>query len=207
MLLVIPAVVVGANLWVFSSARPYMYADSGKLPARPIAIVPGNQVDNGVPSMGLRQRLAAALSLYKAGKVRAILVSGKRRDASYDEATVMFRWLVDNGVRQADIAVDPAGYRTLDTMQRAVRVFGVKEAIVCSQGVHLARAVFLARRAGIDAVGFITDPPRSVHVMAIPHETLGSALAALDTVLGRGPRVLGPPQPMAELGTAIALNP
>lgn len=119
----------------------------------------------------------------------------------------MFRWLVDNGVRKADIAVDPAGYRTLDTMQRAVRVFGVKEAIVCSQGVHLARAVFLARSAGIDAVGFIADPRRSVHVMAVPHETLGSALAVLDVVVGRGPRVRGPLQPMAELGTTIALNP
>jgi SanA protein len=206
-LLVIPTVVVGANLWVFSSANPYMYADGGKLPARSIAIVPGTKVEGGIPSVGLRQRLAAALSLYKTGKVRAILVSGNRRDARYDEATAMFRWLVDNGVREADIAVDPAGYRTLDTMQRAVRVFGVKEAIVCSQGVHLARAVFLARRAGIDAVGFVTDPRRSAHVMAVPHETLGSALAVLDTALGRGARVLGPPQPMAELGTTVALNP
>ena len=159
---------VGANLWVFFSAQPHMYVDEGKLPARPIAIVPGTMIQGGIPSAGLRQRLVAALSLYKGGKVRAILVSGKRRDADYDEAAVMFRWLVDNGVPEADIAVDPAGYRTLDTMQRAVRVFGVKEAIICSQGVNLARAVFLARRAGIDAVGLVADPRRPHHAMAVP---------------------------------------
>lgn len=206
--LLLPAAVVGANLWVFGSARPHMYTDSRRLPARPIAIVPGTRVENGVPSVGLRQRLAAALALYKTGRVRAILVSGNRRDDRYDEATAMFNWLVANGARPADVVADPAGYRTLDTMQRAARIYDVKEAIICSQGVHLARAVFLARQAGIDAVGLVTDPKRSLHAMAVPHETMGSALAVLDTLRGRGPRVLGPASPIdGDTRTTAALRP
>ena len=41
-------------------------------------------------------------------------------------------------------------------MERAVRLFQVREAVVCTQAFHLPRAVFLARRAGIDAVGLRT---------------------------------------------------
>jgi SanA protein len=38
-------------------------------------------------------------------------------------------------------------------MARAAEIYRVRSAIVCTQAYHLPRAVFLARRAGIDAVG------------------------------------------------------
>ena len=42
-------------------------------------------------------------------------------------------------------------------MVRAREVFDLKEATVCTQLFHLPRAVFLARRVGIDAVGLAAD--------------------------------------------------
>jgi SanA protein len=195
LLLLGPTLIVAANLWVFRSARPHMYVDGARVPARGVAIVPGTAIRDGEPGAVLRHRLAGALELYKTGKVKVILVSGNRRDDRYDEAAAMTGWLRRHGVPRADIVEDPAGFRTLDTMQRAALVFGVKEAIVCSQGIHLARAVFLARQSGINAVGLAVDPPRrrGVRMMAMPRETLGSVLAIVDTVLGRRARVLGPP--------------
>jgi SanA protein len=79
-------------------------------------------------------------------------------------------------------------------MQRAARVFGVRDAIVCTQDFHLPRALYLARHAGIDAVGFVADrqpypQARADHT----REVLATALALVDVVLGRGPRYLGPP--------------
>jgi SanA protein len=192
----VPVLVIGANLWIASSARPYLYTAAHELPAKPVVIVPGTLVEHGIPHKVLVERLAAALTLYKAGKAGRILVSGNRRDAHYDEVAVMHRWLTRRGVPEADILDDPAGYRTLDTMQRAARVFGVTSAIVCSQGANLPRAVYLARHAGIDAVGLVVDPKRRKHVLSIPHETMGSALAMVDTAIGRRARVLTAPQDM-----------
>ncbi|MEA2697045.1 MAG: SanA protein [Myxococcales bacterium] len=192
-----PAVVVLANLVVFRQAKPFIYQSVDAVPARAITIVPGNMVINGVPVDMLAQRLNAALMLYRMGKTQVILVSGNRQaEDGYDEVAAMHRWLVQRGVSDAAIVDDPAGFRTLDTMERAARIFKVKSAIVCSQGVHLPRSVYLARHAGIDAVGLVTNPGQPAHMLYMPHETLGSAVAFVETSLGRGPEVLGPAQPI-----------
>jgi len=192
-----PAVEVITNVMVFWQATPFIYQTFDAVPARAITIVPGNTVTNGVPEGPLAQRLNAALTLYRMGKTQIILVSGNRQEKNgYDEVTAMHRWLVQRGVSDAAIVDDPAGFRTLDTMERAARIFKVKSAIVCSQGVHPPRSVFLARHAGIDAVGLVTNPGQVSHVLSTPHETLGSAVAFVETSVGRGPEVLGPAQPI-----------
>jgi len=39
------------------------------------------------------------------------------------------------------------------------RAAGVRDAVICTQRFHLHRSVFLARQAGIDAVGVVADRP------------------------------------------------
>jgi SanA protein len=198
--LAVPVVLIGgSNLWIRVAARPHLHAELDALPTRTAAIVLGAAVyGDGTPSAILEDRLHAALTLYRAGKVRRILVSGDHGQRHYDEVGAMHRWLLAHGVPSEDVFLDHAGFRTLDTMERAARVFQVKDAIVCTQAFHLPRAVFLARRAGIDAVGFEAD--RRTYPGA-PHdrrrETLAVALAFVDSyVLRRGPRVLGPSHPI-----------
>lgn len=195
LLLATPPVVILTNVLVYRQAAPFIYKSIAEVPARAITIVPGTTVQHGVPAKTLTERLQSALGLYRAGKTQTILVSGKR-DERYDEPSAMRAWLIGHGVRASDVVEDPAGYRTLDTMQRAARVFKVKSAIVCSQGVHLPRTVFLARHAGIDAVGLVSNPRDPAHILYAPHETLGSAVAFVETTVGRGPSVLGPAQPI-----------
>lgn len=195
LLLATPAVVVLSNLWVYRQAAPFVYQGIDQIPNRAITIVPGTTVKDGVPCRTLTERLTDALMLYRAGKTQVILVSGNREN-DYDEAGAMHRWLVRHGVSDAAIVDDPAGFRTLDTMERAARIFKVKSAIICSQGVHLPRAIFLARHAGIDAVGLVSNPGKPAHMLYAPHETLGSAVAFVEASLGRGPTVLGPAQPI-----------
>jgi SanA protein len=196
LLLLVPPAVVAANLHVFRGAAPFIYDSVDKVPARAVAIVPGNTAKNGIPGRTLAERLTAALMLYRAGKTPIILVSGSHFD-NYDETAAMHRWLLQHGVSEGAIVDDAEGFRTLDTMERAARIFKVKGAIICSQGVHLPRAVFLARHAGIDAVGLVSNPRGLAHVLYSPHETMASALALVETTLGRGPAVLGPAQPIA----------
>jgi SanA protein len=189
---------VGLSQWRVGRERALVYRVLADVPARAVAIVPGAQVwPAGEPSTILRDRLQAALELYRAGKVQRILVSGDHARVAYDEVNVMRRWLVDHGVPDEAIFMDHAGLRTNDTMQRAARVFGVSGAIVCTQDFHLPRSLYLARHAGIDAVGFVAD--RQVYPQAgadHAREVLATALAFVDVVLGRGPRYLGPKVPI-----------
>jgi SanA protein len=163
-----------------------------------VAIVPGASVHrDGTPSQQLEDRLAAALMLMRAGRVQRIIVSGARNGA-YDEAGPMRRWLVQRGVRGSLVTEDHAGFRTLDTMERAARVYGVRDTIVCTQAFHLPRAVFLARRAGIAAFGMAPDRhPTSGSFNETVRESLADLVAVVDSyILHRQPRDLGPAMPL-----------
>jgi SanA protein len=185
--------IVVANV-VVARERDRVYRGVDRVPARAVAIVPGARVwADGRPSLVLEDRLQAALELHQAGKVGRILVSGDHARAGYDEVNAMRGWLVDRGVPSADVFMDHAGLRTLDTMQRAARVFGVRDAIVCTQDFHVARALYLARDAGIDAVGLVAD--RHVYPQAgrdRVREALATTLSVLEVAVGREPRFLGP---------------
>ncbi len=146
------------NWWIVRQANPHCYEQIGSLPPRQAAIVLGARVySDGRPSPILEDRLATALALYRAGKAESILVSGDSGAVEYDESKAMRQWLLDRDVADEHIVTDRAGYRTLDTMQRAARIFHVRSSIVCTQRFHLHRAVFLARQAGMDAVGLCAD--------------------------------------------------
>lgn len=185
------------------AARGAMVRCANDAPKRPIAIVLGARAyaDGSVSSI-LEDRLAAALDLYNHGRVRRILASGDHGTRGYDEVEAMRRWLEDRGVPPKDLYLDHAGFRTLDTMQRAAKVFGVQSAIVCTQRFHLPRALFLARRAGIDAVGLVAD--RRVYKgrrWNTVRESVASAAAVVDTyILHTKPRFLGPGIPITDDG-------
>lgn len=168
----------------------YTYNAIDEVPFREVAVVPGVRAIDGRPVPKLAERLQVALALYRAHKVRAVLVSGIESLTSGDEVTVMRRWLEGHGVVPADIVSDPVGYRTLDTMQRAVSVLHIDSAIICTQGMYMSRALFLARGAGIDAVGLIAPTKSPRRELGMRTEALKTALAFVDTyVLHRGPLV------------------
>lgn len=50
--------------------------------------------------------------------------------------------------------MDYAGFRTLDSVVRAKEIFGLTELIFISQKFHNERAIYLANKNGIDAIGF-----------------------------------------------------
>jgi SanA protein len=180
-----------STFWVNWSTRTLRYTGIDQVPARDVAIVPGVGTGSNRMPRHLEERLAPALGLYRAHKVRAILVSGIGVPPKRDEVTSMVRWLRTRGVPPQDIISDPAGFRTLDTMQRAAHLLNVNSAVVCTQGVFIARALFLARAAGIDAVGLEAPSPIGGSGPIFRSEAAKSGLAMLDTyVTGRQPKYL-----------------
>ncbi|GAA2336728.1 SanA/YdcF family protein [Dactylosporangium salmoneum] len=184
----------GCMQWLRLEARGHVFG-VGEVPAAPVALVLGAQVyADGSPSPFLAARLEIARELYAAGKVRAILVSGDHGRWEYDEPTAMLRWLVEHDVPAAKVVRDYAGFDTYDSCARAVRVFGVRRAIVVTQEYHVRRAVALCRRVGLDAdgVGDTTAARfREPWVTGAVREYGAADKAAYDVLSGRDPVFLG----------------
>lgn len=148
-----------ANAYLLGSTRAAIVDDVAGAPSRPFVIVLGNRVfPGGVPCWELAERLATGRALYRAGRAGKVIVSGLVRGDGYDEPQAMAAWLVARGVPRADVVIDGGGYRTAATMADAAKL-GVRGALIATQAYHLPRALYLARLAGVDAVGVPARSP------------------------------------------------
>lgn len=144
----------GANLVVVWRARAGVAGRAAELRPAQVAIVPGSLVrSDGSLGAVVEERVATAVELYGAGLVKKILMSGDNGTADYDEPGAMRDAAVAAGVPAEDVFTDYAGFNTWHTMSRAVDIFQVRSAIVVSQAPYLARAVDLARAAGLEVQG------------------------------------------------------
>lgn len=169
-------------------------------PIADCALVLGAGVwEDGKPSDVLRDRLDEALEVWRAGRVKKILVSGDHHTAGYDEPNAMRRYLEARGVPSAAVFMDHAGLDTYSSAWRARNVFGAKRVVVITQEFHLARAVWLARALGLEAEGSAAD--RRLYRGAVwlhAREVASRAKAVLDVAVRRTPRH-GPASPAVDL--------
>jgi SanA protein len=192
-------VVAAANAVVVLDARGASAGSLDAVPHAQAALVLGAQVKpDGTPSAMLADRIEAAAELYRAGKVEKVLLSGDHGRWTYDEVGTMRRELLARGIPAGDIFTDHAGFDTWDSAQRARRVFGVESAIVVTQEFHLARALYAAHRAGLDATGYAADRRSYGRVMGRlqVREALARVKVVADAVTGADPRFLGPRLPI-----------
>ncbi|MFG1924955.1 vancomycin high temperature exclusion protein [Cryptosporangium sp. NPDC048952] len=181
--------------WEWSASSGHRLA-AEEAPDAPVAIVFGTELDpNGTPKPMLANRLETAAELYRAGKVRALLVSGDGEGNSGDEVTSMTRYLTRHGVPAAKIVADPHGLDSYDTCVRARDVYGVERALLVTQGFHLPRAVALCRHVGVDADGIRAACDRCSlqrlwrnRVREVP----AAVKAAADALRNREPVVISP---------------
>jgi vancomycin permeability regulator SanA len=152
------AYITAANLVLISRARPAIVSSVEAAPVRPYAVVLGNRVfPDGLPCVELAARLETALALYQTGRAAKVIVSGAAR-GHYDEPRAMAAWLAERGVKATDIIMDPGGHRTAATMADTAAL-GVRSVLVVTQAYHLPRSLYLARHAGLDAIG-VAAPER-----------------------------------------------
>ena len=154
---------------------------------------------NGLLNLYFARRIAAAAELYKAGKVDCLIVSGDNHIKEYDEASDMKESLAEAGVPADRVVCDYAGFRTLDSVVRAKKVFGLDSFIVVSQKDHVRRAVFTAHGFGCNAYGYAApDVNGRYSIKTTIREQLAKIAAVLDVILRRGPKFLGPRELLPE---------
>jgi vancomycin permeability regulator SanA len=138
---------------VDGAVRGRIFASAADAPSAPLALVLGAEVyPNGYPSPALVNRLNSSIQLYRAGKVRALLMSGGHGSV---ETSAMRRYALAAGIPDNAIQLDDGGLRTLNSCQRARDVFHATRLIVISQAEHLTRAVYTCDKLGLDAVGVV----------------------------------------------------
>ncbi len=119
----------------------------------PVGIVLWASVkSNGTLSVSLQERVDAAIMAIKTWLIKQLLISGDGvEDAVYKETPAMYKAVVDAGISEYLIVVDPAGVDTYDSMRRAKEFYKLDRVLIFSQWYHLARSVYIARGLGIDA--------------------------------------------------------
>ena len=184
-----------------SDGRIFNDSSLDKVPHSRAAVVLGCRkvLPSGSKNLYFTRRIAAAATLYKAGKVDCLIVSGDNHIKEYDEASDMKDSLVEAGVPAERIVCDYAGFRTLDSVVRAKQVFGLDSFIVVSQEDHVRRAVFTARGFGCDTYGFAAQSVNGrFSIRTRIREQFAKVAAVLDVILRRKPKYLGPREPLPE---------
>lgn len=189
--------VLFCNLWVLLSTQSRIYDSVTAVKSNAVGLVLGTskKVAPDKANPHFEHRMAAAAELYREGKVRHLLVSGDGVSKYYNEPRDMTVRLIELGVDKAAISSDNAGLRTLDSIIRAEKIYNMEKITIISDGFHVNRALFIARKAGLDAIAFSSRPVQLKHSAKTRlREYLARVLVVLDLyVFDTQPETLGEP--------------
>jgi uncharacterized SAM-binding protein YcdF (DUF218 family) len=119
------------------------------------AIVLGAAAWGNRPSPVFEQRIAHAVSLYKSGRVRnLILTGGSSAPGQRAESLVAADYAIRQGVPARDAACEVSSHTTLENLAGAreiIRNRKLGRVLIVSDPLHMRRAVAMARDLGIDA--------------------------------------------------------
>ena len=119
-------------------------------------IILGCKVNGDSPSLMLTKRLEKGVEVYDTIHTKIIL-TGDHSKTDYDEVNVMKDYLNDSGIDSKDIFLDHAGINTYDSIYRAKHVFLAKKVVIITQEYHMFRALYLANKLDIEAVGVVAN--------------------------------------------------
>lgn len=187
--------IVGSNYWVINSTRSQLYSEVASTPQNDIGLLLGanKKSSKGGDNLYFKNRIKAASDLFKAGKIKHIIVSGDNHIKEYDEATDMCDALIWEGIPDSCITLDYAGFRTFDSMVRCLKVFKQKNVTVISQEFHNQRAVFIGNYYEMNVIGFnAKDVPAKYSIKTAIREYFAKLKAVLDLyVFHTEPKFLG----------------
>ncbi|MBC6997107.1 ElyC/SanA/YdcF family protein [Cytophaga sp. FL35] len=144
------------NLIITNTTEGKTFNQTSKIFKNRVGLVLGTskKLIGGLPNPYYTYRIKATVELFKADKIEYVLVSGDNGTRYYNEPNTIKKDLVDAGIPEEKIYLDFAGFRTLDSMVRAKEVFGLDSVTVISQEFHNQRAIYLAEKKGLNAIGF-----------------------------------------------------
>lgn len=148
--------IVCVNQAIQWNAKGKLFSSVAQCPKVAVALVPGTSkhLASGKDNWYYNYRIAAAVSLYRADKIRYLIVSGDSSSTTYDEPKMMKADLTARGIPSDRIYCDYAGFDTWDSMERALKLFGQRKLLIVSQQFHNERAIYIGESMGMTVYGF-----------------------------------------------------
>ena len=200
--------VAGINWYILNFTKEYIFQEVDQISSRQCAMILGARVyDSGAISLVVRDRVEGAMELYHQGLADKVLISGDHGQREYDEVNAIKNYIkLMHHIPDQDIFMDHAGFSTYESMYRGRDVFLVKDVIIVSQGFHLPRAVYIARKLGLDAIGYeakeITPFSKETHISWHLRESLARVKSFFLVAGNAQPTYLGDYIPITEDGRA-----
>jgi uncharacterized SAM-binding protein YcdF (DUF218 family) len=177
-------------------------------PADAIVVLGARVNQDGTPGSDLTSRTYHAVDLWQAGSATHIICTGGFRDEPLSAASVCKRFAVELGVPAELVLVADGSTNTIEDAQVTAKVLaerGWHSVVLVSHPLHLYRARWLFRRAGIDAVtsptstetGRIFAPLRAWYAAREAAAIIVTALRGWDVI---------PPEWVAKLQTWVYRN-
>ena len=187
--------IVFSNIFIIQTTKNHIYTTYSDVPKKDVLLLLGTSkyTSNGYANLFFNYRINAAADLYHLGKIKHIIVSGDNSLIAYNEPRQMLKALLKLGVPAEAVTLDFAGFRTLDSVVRCKEVFGQNDIVIISQRFHLERALFIANKYHINAVGFAArNPPDNYVLKTQLREYFAKTLAVIDLYLiDTKPKFLG----------------
>ena len=152
--IVLTIVVFGCNAIVVNSTKERIYDNVNEIPECKYGLLLGTTPQTrlgGKRNYFFKYRIDAAETLYKAGKIQYILISGDENSLNgVNEPECMKDSLVARSIPENAIIQDGKGFRTIDSVVRAINVFNANSFTVISQRFHNERALYLAQNLDLN---------------------------------------------------------
>jgi len=175
-------------------AKDRVFFDVYSIPYNKVGLVLGTtKMIGGKPNLFYEARLDATKKLFDAGKIDVVLVSGDNSTRYYSEPQDMKDDLMERGIPDSRIVLDYAGFRTLDSVVRAEKIFSQKKYTIITQKFHCERAIYIADKKHHDAVCYAASTPKGILAdRIILREKFARFKAWLDiNILKKQPKFLG----------------
>ena len=180
-------------------SRNKTYTTLNEIPYNRVGLLLGTskKIISGSSNPYFTNRIKAAASLYKAGKVDRIIISGDNSERYYNEPEDMRRALVKEGVNNEHLYLDYAGFRTLDSVVRTRKIFKENKVTVISQEFHNKRAIFLGGVFEVDIIRYnAQDIGVAQGAKVMLREKLARVKVFIDILTNKKPKYLGEPIPI-----------
>ena len=192
--LLMPVVlVIMCNLIVEWYARGKTFDQLSEVPKNKVGLVLGTSkhLAEGGMNPYYSNRVEATVALFEAGKIEFVLVSGDNGSVYYNEPSTIAKDLIAAGIPSEKIFLDYAGFRTLDSVIRAKVIFGLSQVTFISQEFHNKRAIYLAEKKGLEAIGFNASDISGNRFKVQVRESLARVKVFIDLLMNTQPRYYG----------------